>query len=54
MNVIPLGSYDVLTDMDRLTTEWDILDFYNKTYKCLDEEGNIIIVKEIHRPISLR
>ena len=53
LTVIPLGSYDVLISMDWLTTYWAILDCYNKNYTCLGEEGNIVIVKGIHRPISL-
>ena len=54
LNVIPLGSYDVLIGMDWLTTHRVVLDCYNKTYTCLDEEGNRVTVKGIHRPISLR
>ena len=54
MAIIPLCCYDVLIDMEQLTTKWYISDCYDKTYKCIDEEENIIIVKGIHRPISLR
>ena len=39
LNNIPLGSYDVLIGMDRLDTHHAILDRYNKTFTCLDEEG---------------
>ena len=54
LNVIPLGSYSVLIAMDWLTTHRAILDCYNKNYTCLDEEGNKVTVKWIHRPIHLR
>ena len=54
LNVIWLGYYDVLISMDWLTTYWAILDCYNKTCTCLDEEGNIITIRGIHKPISLR
>ena len=54
LNVISLGSYDVLISMDWLTTHQAILDCFNKTYACLDEEGNIVTIKGIHKPISLR
>ena len=54
LNVITLGSYDVLIGMGWLTTYWSILDCYNKTYTCLDEEWKIVTVKGIHGPIYLR
>ena len=37
LNVILLGSYDILIDMDMLTTHWAILYCYHKTNTCLDE-----------------
>ena len=54
LNIIPLGSYDVLIDMDWLDAHHAFLDCHNKTYTCLDEEGNQLTIKEIPRPISLR
>jgi hypothetical protein len=39
LNIIPLGSYDVLIGMDWLDVHHVILDFHNKTFTCLDEEG---------------
>ena len=53
LNFIPLVSYDVLICMDRLNTHRVIWDCYNKIYTCIDEEGNIVTVKVIHRPIYL-
>ena len=54
LNVIPLGSYDVLIGMDYSNTRQSMFDSYNKTYMCLDEEGNIVAFKGIHISISLR
>ena len=40
LNVLPLGSYDVLIRMDWLEAHRAKLDCYNKTFELLDEEGN--------------
>ena len=53
-NIIPLGSYDVLIGMDWLDAHHAMLDCHNKTYTCLDEEGNQVTVRGVPRPISLR
>ena len=53
LNIIPLGSYDVLNGMDWLDAHHAILDCYNKTYTCLDEEGNQVKAEDIIRLISL-
>ena len=45
LNVLPLGSYDVLIRMDWLEAQKVKLECYNKDFKCLDEEGNSRIVK---------
>ena len=37
LNMIPLGSYDVLIGMDWLDAQHAILECYNT---CLDKEGN--------------
>ena len=39
VNIIPLGSYDCLIGMDWLEKYHVVLDCYNKTITCLDEEG---------------
>jgi hypothetical protein len=38
LNIIPLGSYDVLIGIDWLDAHHDVLDCHNKTFTCLDEE----------------
>ncbi len=54
LNIIPLGSYHVLIGMDWLESHHAILDCYNKTFTCLNDEGKRVIVEGIPRPISLR
>ena len=54
LNIIPLGSYDVLIVMDWLDAHHAIPDYHNKTYTCLDEEGKQGTIEGIPRPISLR
>ena len=54
LNVLPLGSYDVLIGMDWLEAHRVKLDCYNKTFECMDEEGNPVIVKGIPKVISVR
>jgi predicted aspartyl protease len=39
VNIIPLGSYDCLIGMDWLEKHHVVLDYYNKTITCLDEDG---------------
>ena len=52
MNVLPLGSYDVLIGMDWLEAHRTKLDCYNKTFECLDDEGNLRVVKGFPEVIS--
>ena len=40
LNVLPLGSYDVLIGMDWLEAYRVKLDYYNNNFECMDEEGN--------------
>ena len=54
MNFIPLVSYDVLIGMDWLEAHIVKLDCYNKTFECMDEEGNPVVVRGIPKVISVR
>ena len=54
LNVLPLGSYDVLIEMVWLEAHRVKLDCYNKTFECTYEEGNPIVVKGIPKVISIR
>src|SRR5713101_8207314 len=53
INVLPLDSYDVLIGMDWLEAHKVKLDYYNKTFECMDEEGNPVVVKGISNVISV-
>jgi hypothetical protein len=54
LNIIPLGSYDVLIGMDWLDKHHIVLDCHNKTFTCLDGNGKQSTVKGVPRPISIR
>ena len=54
INVLPLGSYNVLIGMDWLEAHRVKLDFYNKTFECMNGEGNLVIVKGIPKVISVQ
>ena len=54
LNILPLGSNDVLIGMDYLEAHIVKLDCYNKNFECLDEEGNLKVVKGIPKVISSR
>jgi hypothetical protein len=54
VNIIPLGSYDYLIGMDWLGKYHVVLDCYNKTTTCLDEEGKQGKIQGIPRVIVVR
>ena len=54
LNVLSLGSYDVHIVMDWLEAHRLKLDCYNKTFECMDEEGNPRVVRGIPKVISIR
>jgi predicted aspartyl protease len=54
VNIIPLGSYDCLIGMDWLEKHHVVLDCYNKTITCLDEEGKQGKVQGIPRVVVVR
>ena len=54
LNVLPLGSYDVLIGMDWLEAHRVKLDCYNKTFESMNEGGNLVVVKGIPKVISVR
>ena len=54
LNVLPFGSYDILIGMDWLEAHRVKLDCYNKTFACMDEEGNPRVVRGIPKVISVR
>jgi hypothetical protein len=54
LNVLPLGSYDLLIGMDWLATHKAKLDCYYKTLECVNEEGKRITLQGIRKPVSVR
>ena len=54
LNALPLGSYDVLIGMDWLESHMVKIDCYINTFKCMDEEGNLVVVRGIPKVISMR
>ena len=46
-------SYDVLIGMDWLEAHRVNLDCYNKNFECMNEEGNLVVVKGIPKVISV-
>ena len=39
LNVLPLGSYDILIGMDWLEKHRVILNCYDKTFRCINNDG---------------
>jgi hypothetical protein len=54
LNILPLGSYDLLIGMDWLATYKSRLDYYHKTLECVSEEGRRTTLQGIQKPISVR
>ena len=54
LNVLPLGSYDILIGMDWLEMNRVKIDGFNKYFECIYEEGNLSVVRGISKVISVR
>jgi hypothetical protein len=54
LNIIPLGSYDVLLGMDWLSSHKETLNCFDKTLECEYEKGNARVLQGIHKPILVR
>ena len=54
INILPLGSYDLLSQMDWLEKYRVMLDCYGKTFTCVDDKSNTIIVKGILRKVTIQ
>ena len=54
LNVLPLGSYDVLIGMDWLEAHRVKLASHNKNFECLDEEGTLRVVRGIPKVIYIK
>ena len=54
LNILPLGSYDILIGMDWLEQHHVILDFLHKSILCTDSQGNQMKVEGIPRKVFVR
>lgn len=54
LNVLPLGLYDVLIGMDWLEEHTVLLNCFEKTFTCIDKNGETVMVKGIPRKVSVR
>ena len=54
LNVLPLGSYDMLIGMDWLEQHRVVLNSFDKTFTCVNNDGETINVKGIPRKITIR
>eukprot|EP00253_Pinus_taeda_P010551 PITA_10551 len=54
MNVLPLGSYDVLIGMDWLERHWSLVDCKTKVIYYKDQNGHKKELQGIQRPVQIR
>ena len=54
INILPLGSYDMLIGMDWVEKHRVIFNCYDKTLSCIDKESNTILVKWIPSKTIIR
>ena len=54
LNILPLGSYDMIIGMDWLEKNKAVLDFYAKTLKYKNEYDTTRTTQGIPKPISVR
>eukprot|EP00253_Pinus_taeda_P035991 PITA_35991 len=52
LNVLPLGSYDILIDMDWLEKHWSLVDCKTKIIYYRDQQGNRKEMQGIKRPVQ--
>ena len=54
VNIFPLGYYALLIGMDWLEENKVLLNCFDKTFTCIENNGNIIKVKGIPRKVTIR
>eukprot|EP00253_Pinus_taeda_P012189 PITA_12189 len=54
LNILPLGSYDILIDMDWLEKHWSLVDCKTKVIYYKDQQGNSKEMQGIRRPVQVR
>ena len=51
LNILPLGSYDLLIGMDWLENKKALMNCWDKTLHCVDEEGKPFTLKGKPKPL---
>ena len=54
LNVLPLGSYDILIGMDWLEQNRVVLNCFDKTFTCINNDGKTVSLKGIPRKTLVR
>ena len=54
LNILPLGSYDMLIGMDWIEKHKLMLNCFHKTFTCIDDTKNTIKVKGIPIKVTIR
>ena len=54
VNIFPLGSYDLLIGMDWIEGHKVVLNSFDKTFTCTDNNGDNIKVKGVPRKVTIR
>ena len=54
INILRLGSYDLLSQMVWFGKRRVMLNCYGKTFTCVDDKSNTIIVKGIPRKVTIQ
>ena len=54
LNILLLGSYDVLIDMDRIESHEVAINCFNKKFTCIDKIGKLTTIVGIPRAVSTR
>ena len=54
VNILPFGSYDLLIGMDLLEERKFVLNCFDKTFTCTNDNGNNIKVKGVPRKVTIR
>jgi len=54
LNVLPLGLYDWLIGMDWLEKHRAVVEFYNKSFTCIENDVNTKMVQGIQKAVKFR
>eukprot|EP00253_Pinus_taeda_P012142 PITA_12142 len=54
LNILPLGSYDILISMDWVEKHWSLVDCKTKVIYYRDQQGNSKEMQGIRRPVQVR